>query len=639
MGLLNKASSIIEKESGKKEKGGLLEKAARYSESKEKAGLLKKAEEYQEPEESEPEEEEGGGLLEKASGYAEEEGEGLLQKARGLAREGKEGLLEKVHVVPEERAGLLERAQEILSEKKGLLERAILISEEEEVSLPEEERPLPKEELKEVEELAEEKEEVVKSHQELLEQYLKEKDPFSILLLFDGIIREEGYSNLFKKILETACNICSGESGVLFALYGDRYRVEDIFFKEKQKKGINRLNFKERSKLVQLIKRKGNEPVRSSAAKKESLGKEIASFKPLEPWMIVPLIVGATLSGFMVIGSQPKRARIEKEDLLLFAHLAASYVSIHSIEKDIQVKEEQLIREKEDTEALLNLYNYSEVSAGNLKEMLERVSLLFNIERAVITTGWNEKGALTVKAGIGIPQNELHMYRATKSDREIKSIIKNGEPDVPKDLDERIADFLKDYSIEIKSYIVVPVIFNDETLAVLNIFNMKGVGKKISKRQKITLKHIARCLTPHLLYSNLIDIDPFVVLESHIEREVKKAKQYSYPLHIVTCILKDSEEALKKEEFDSYRVLLDKLYRNMQEVVSEDGFVKMVSWKKIVLLLRNMQKGKVDAILNSIKNRFSGILKKEKKELTLSFKKTAYPKETGSLSDILNTIY
>jgi hypothetical protein len=103
--------------------------------------------------------------------------------------------------------------------------------------------------------------------------------------------------------------------------------------------------------------------------------------------------------------------------------------------------------------------------------------------------------------------------------------------------------------------------------------------------------------------------------------------------------LKGTEKVMKDEEFKVYRNMFERLYRVCREIIAGNGRVSMLNWKRIVLMIRDVQPEKVDGIVNHVKERFTQILKKNKQKLELNFKKVSYQCESMSFYELLSAIY
>jgi hypothetical protein len=637
MGLLSKAATMSEKEEkGKHE--GLMAKSSLLSESRTRTGLLERAEKLLQSEESEAEEGETQGLLQKARALYEKkepiEG-GLLEKAEAVEKR-EEGLLEKVTVVEEEgfpRESFLKRAIE--QKKRGKKPKRKKSA----AAKPAAKKPTA-EKLTAEKLTAPEKTEVqveavsVKKYEERhLQERVKERDLFGAAELFSRIIEEEGYEGLLSHILRTACELGKGRSGMLFALKGKKYSVIATLFKGKQKKGVGRQSYRKGSQLVKLLNKAESKLVQSSLVVKEPI-------KEIEPWVAVPIFVGPKLAGFFIVGDRPKRAKVEPQDLLFLSYLSALFVNDYALRDDIRSLEEKLFVMKEETDRVLGLYDYSDEAKGRIKDALDRCSDVFHIDTALLVTGYERKGSLDIPCGIGITDDERRKFKITRSDREIAGIVSKGEPKVPKDAGKRLSLLAKELEREFRTYIVVPVVFHGNTLATLIVLDMKGGRMRISKATKTELSHTARFLVPHLLYGKLMEIDPFESLEFDIESTLRESGRRGGQLTLVTCTVRNIDKRMDAEKYTKYRAVYDRLYRSCREIVAEDGSVRMVSYKRIVIFIHDFGSERVEGIIGRIRERFSKIVKGEDlQKLTISLKAIPYEKDKGRLHELMTSIY
>jgi hypothetical protein len=656
MGLLGKATSMSEKEEKAKTKG-LLARASLRSESRTGAGLLERAEELLQSEESEAEEGESEGLLQKAQALAEERelpDRGLLEKAKAAAAP-KEGLLEKVTVVEEEppyeaklpHAGLLQRALQI-REGEGLEAEGIKKppSKKKKARKPRKKKaPARKPAVaKKAEEKMEEQVPEVQVPREPVPRELvkkvQEKDLLGAVEHISHIVGEEGYERLFGHMLQTACKITKGGSGLLFALQGGKFKCVAAHITEVHKRGLKRLSFSERSKLVKLLKAAQSGSVLSSSIGRELSKRDRNRIEAVEPWVAVPILMGQRLFGFLVVGNRQNRAKPQVKDLLFLSHLCAPYVIDYSLSRDLSSSESRLMTQKEEYERILGLYDYTDERGGGIKDALGRTSILFHIETALLVTGWERKGALDVPFGIGVTEEERRRFRVTRGDREIAGIAAKGEPKVPRDAAKRLSRLEEELERSFQTYIVVPVVFHGVTLATLIVLYMKGCGKRLSKETKDKLSHAASFLVPYILAVNLMDIDPFKSLEYEIENSVRQSEKEGASLTLIICTVRNIEKAMDGESYKKYRGVYDRLYRSCREIVAEEGSVKMVSWKRMAILTLDIEPERIEGIVGRIKERFAAIAKREGLQgLALSFKKISYEKDRVGLHGLMDAIY
>ena len=623
MGLLSKAATMSEKEEkGKHE--GLMAKPSLLSESRTGTGLLERAEKLLQSKESEAEEGETQGLLQKA------------QALYGTKEPIEGGLLEKVTVVEEEgfpKTGLLERAIE--QKKRGEKpKRKKPKRKKPAAAKPTAEKPTA-DKLTELEvtEVQVEAVSAKKYEERDLQERVTERDLFGAAEIFSRIIEEEGYEGLLSHILRTACELGTGRSGMLFALKGEKYSVIATLFEGKQKKGVGRQSYRKGSQLVKLLNKSESKIVRSSLLVKEPI-------RAIEPWVAVPIFTGPRLTGFFIVGDRPKRAKVEPQDLLFLSYLSALFVNDYALREDIRSLEEKLFVMKEEKDRVLGLYDYSDERKGRIKGALDRCSDIFHIDTALLVTGYERKGSLDIHFGIGITDDERRKFKIARGDREIAGIVSKGEPKVPKDAGKRLSLLAKELEREFRTYIVVPVVFHGNTLATLIVLDMKGSRMRISKRTKTELSHTARALVPYLLYDKLMEIDPFESLEFVIESTLRESGRRGGLFTLVTCTVKNIDKRMDDEKYAKYRAAYERLYRSCREIVAEDGSVRMVSNKRIVIFIHDFGSERVDGIIGRIRERFSKIVKREGlQKLTISLKAIPYEKDRGLLHELMTSIY
>jgi hypothetical protein len=653
MGLLSKATSISERVQNREQNGrkskGLLTKAAQYSQSQAHTGLMEKAAQLGASEESGVEEAEQAGLLRKAQALSESGKEGLLKKAEIIAEE-REGLLEKVEVIEEagKKESLRGRARKA-GTKGAAKEKAKDTSVAEGTQgykAPAETRGAAEKKRKKSTRAGPRAEkEKEKTPDRLVRKHLSENNVIALLELCRQTERDMGHEALVQLFLKTAIDLCKAQSGVLLSLQRGRYRVEEIFYDRNGKKFLEKLSFREGSKLIRLMKKRWGELFELDMVKNELSKRDTRLLEPLMPLMFVPLVAGMRLIGFFIIGNNAKKTAVEQKSLLLLSHISASFISEHIFEAEMQTRDEELSKQREESESLLALYDYMRDESNSVANALERLSALFHIETAVLVTGWDTRGGLQITDGIGVTEEEKTRFKLlkgdlfAKKDRELLDALKKGEPKVPKDVAKRISALSEELEREFKTYITVPVSFHGLHLAILVILNMKGAGKKLSKTMKLKLKSISGILVPYILYEKLLDTDPYLGFEFCLEREIKESEGSEYPLHIVIGTVTGTPKVMKDEEFKRYRRLYDRLYRICQEIVAGSGRVSMVSWKRIVLFIRAVQPENVDGIVNHIRERFAQVLKKEKQKHGLTFKKVSYRSDRTGFYELLSMVY
>ena len=654
MGLLSKSLLFSKKERGK---------AKEYAEPPEPEITPKEGESheaYEEMEEPESEEEERQGLLEKASAFSvtKEEGEpqGLLQKASSITAEITE---EKVEGISElevsEEEEVLEGGPEALVapdiiEKELLGEEAmpieggpgILEAELEEMvetGLEEVEELIekPEPELEEEEAL---EEKPVKSTTELLEEYIQAQDSIHILRVLDEIIRQEGYTAFINQAASSFLHYGKGKTVIVYLASDGKYVAEHYLPEDAELKKIVKKSIRSSSKLIERLISK-RELSRSLSSKDEALLKETVRFQGLEPWMAIPLLAGADLAGFVIIGNQPKRPKLDLQGLALFSHLCAGYINRYLIEKSYVQKIEKIEKEKETQEDLLNLYTFTDIALKSLTDALDSMYSSLDVDSAALITGWEEKGKLTVFHSIGIPEKLLKKYKIQKNDREIRGIIEGRVPAVPKDAKKRISKWTGEKNDQFKTYITVPIVFHDELLGVINIHRMKGAGFKVSGASKGKIAHGARSVIPYFLEWKITHADPFSVLQSAVQEEIAGARNNRQSLHFILFALeaqKKSSDAIGPEK---YAELALKVYESIHKRIGEEGLVKRVDLSRSLLVLRSVEDVGADEVIKEIQKDFKQRLKRGKlgEALTLVSHITRYPQDRKDTEEILRWVY
>lgn len=563
----------------------------------------------------------------------------ILDEGKGYFEEG---------IGEEERVKVdLETITEEERKGKALLPEEVLLAEEEKAPFfeePEERKVLERTALKEEEIIEREEafliEEEFETYTEQFEYYLKEKEALKIFTLFDEIIRIEGYQYLFAQILETLIRMCRGKKGALFSLQGDFFDIINSFPEDFSSGALKQLKYSKDSKILKLLREKRNIFIRPADMKDEVLKFETHPLESIKPWAIIPLKIGMDIPGFAILGQLPKRLKVERKDVLLFTQIAALYINRYFRELYIMKQGEQFNEEIEEKESILSMYDFSRDLGDDIGGGLERMVSAFGIESAMLIKGWDDRRKLTISASVGIQAEILKVYRISSNDRDIREIVESREPGIPRDVRKRVSQLLKEGVKSAKTYIVNPVIYNNEVLALLIILSMAKVGKKIPSRQRMKLKHLAQGLIPYLLYSKLKSLDPYLLFESFLLSEMKRANQKKYPLFITSFVVKNFKEVLKVYGYDHYREFIEGVMKILLDHAGEDALIKRLRPDMIVMLLRNLKSGEGNENLRLIKRDISEWISREKKEKipNLTSKSIGYPEECKGISDILSVI-
>jgi len=468
------------------------------------------------------------GLLEKADFFLKkDQDQGIFEK---MGEGRKTGLLKKaesIYMGEERKKGLLEQAEKIKKGEEGFLARAEKIKEEEEieeqpqevekVTLELEEQPQEVEKVPpELEEKPREAEKVlVEEEQEVLSEeegkkfppgdaekcllYLKEKNVLKLLKMFDAILKQKGYERLLNLILEVFTSVEKGKSGALYILLKGRFRTKIRFSEQGNGFELSEKGYKKTSPLVSFLGRESEHPLRYDKIKDEVLKKDTEDFNPLSPWTIIPFTSEGELFGFAFVGKRSKRGG-PAELLMLFSYICSPYIAGYSV-KELYIQQlARLEKNIEEKDFLLDLYLPSEFP-GSMEQAFENFCKRLEIKCAVALTGWGKNQK--VLASEGLSEEVLKRYKLPATDRTVKSIIKNGLPDIPPDFENRNSKLFKNQKDKVSSYIILPVDFLGQLLSVIVIHQMKGAGKKLTASLKEKLRHGARSLVPYFLYSDI----------------------------------------------------------------------------------------------------------------------------------------
>ena len=674
MGLLEKALKFRTTPDEETGASGLLKKTLLYEKALGATGLFARAEMLQRAEGFAPAISGtgvgSGGLLARASFYAEapvvERREGLLERAGRLeggkvplgVRVAKVGLLQKAMIFMEEMQRR-EKEKEFVAPAEG------------------EEAKVEEELLKETafEEAIEERfpgKAPVESTLELIERYLGEKKVLEIINLLMRVFGTEGYPGLFVEALKDLTYLGGGKTGILFIEHGARYRGEffirgeeggawttsDMLLKKigssgsgsvsgsgKRGKGVifRNISFKKSSEVISRLAEGRYEVIDERSLEGVLDEKQLATLRSFEPWSFIPIVHGEYMPGFVLIGNRSLKPPSEKEGIVMFSSLLSLYLCTYVLERNLSEKSEAFTREREKLQSILELYSYPKVFGMDYSRMLEEIGSRFNIESALLTTGWDERGRVEVQAYTGVSDECLRRYRVSKNDGVLKSIIKEQVPAIPEDWEKRLKKFsLK--NDKLNTFVVVPVVFQGDVLGVIFVHRMKGVTKKLSTQSEGTLSSMAHSLVPFLLYRKMIELEPLRVFESILERETKRARREGATLHIVGFTVRNFSKYIQSKGFKSYRRMLDRFQALIGQKAGAPGSVYLVTLNKVVLLLTERDADKAQNIINQVKSAVSSLLKKEKTKgrgkipLTFTPQRTVYPLESRTVHDIITKL-
>ena len=478
-----------------------------------------------------------------------------------------------------------------------------------------------------------------------LEQLLEQQDTLGLLSRLTGIVGSEGYEAFCSIVLNTLMRLGKAKSGFLITAHRRGYREDTFVASGKALSGDSgkrrkKISYGKSSKLIRHLHENREAVIAVSAIKDTKLVEDCAALEPYEMWTIVPLALGEFLAGFFIIGNQPKRPGMNRDHLLTLTRVAAFHIVPHVIERNATDQVDKLSAERNELISMLELYNYSIMSRFSMSEILAHIAQKFEIGAAVIMTGWDSGGTPKLKASVGLSDKGTKRYRVTKSDRAIKRIIREGAPAVPEDLEKRLNSFLKEDREAVNTAVVVPIRFIGQTLGVLIVHRMKGVATRVTGHMKNVLLHIGQSLVPFLLYDRMINLEPFEVFESLLEREAARARKERSSLHVVAFRVKNFKAVIKEKGFDRYRKLLERFSNLIREKVGDRGLVHILSLNKVVFLLVMKEADEATYLVVEVKSAVTELLQKEKAKLPLSLQpfRTTYPNESRSVAEIIQLI-
>ena len=588
MGLLDRALQYYSLEAEKKT-ARLLAGAVLYSKSLESTGLLPT------------------GLLAKAERFLREsQREGLYVKAQRFG---------EAHVPRGMKVG-----------KVGLLEKVLRFAAES--AFVEEEETLEPESLPQI-----------------FEELLIQGDPLELLKRFAEVVGSEGYEAFCTALLETCMMLGKGRSAFLITAHRRGYREDESVISEKidlaPSGGRRRkISIGKSSKLIRHISEKRESVISQRSIKDERVLEACIPLSSYESWTILPISLGEYLAGFILLGNQPKRPTMPREQFITLARLASFFIVPGVIERNAGDEVEKLSTQREELLSLLQLYNYSIMSQLNISEVFANIARQFEIQTGVVLAGWDGRGSPEVITAVGLSARGVARYRVSKSDREVKAILREGTAGIPDDVEKRLNGFLKEDRERVNTVIVVPIQFYGQTLGVVNIHRMKGVSSRLTNRVTNVLQHIAQSLVPFLLYNRMTNIAPFEVFESLLEREAGRARKRRSSLHVVAFKVKNFKAIMRERGFDRYRRILDRFSNLIRKKLAERGVVHILSLNKVVLLLVMKDTDEATELIKEVKSAVSDMLEKEKEKLPLIFSplRTTYPNESRSVSEILQLI-
>jgi hypothetical protein len=644
MGLLSRTLSFRKRKEDRGGNDGLLSRALEYAEAREQdasQGSIEAEEMSEEREETEPSDGKGMGLLQRASVMGPRP-QGLLKKASPAAVEAtaearvEAAMEEAIEGAGEEREE--ERAPE--KEKPREPEPAALSREEAplEVGFAFEE-PLEEEVEEKVKTYREEKpsEVISKTAAVLLDEYTQNRDSIKILQFFDDNVRTKGYTAFISELSEAFLRQGRGKSVLLYLPQGERYAVEHSFPGETEIKKIARGSVKKTSKVAEYFSSL-KEPVRSTSLKEDELRRDAAVFEPIEPWMAIPLCEGEELFGFFIVGNQPKKPRLDTEGLALLARLSTSYLSRYRMEQSYARYLEKSKEEHESHEKIMDLFRMIDKSDVSLKGALDEMCLQLGIESAVLVTGWETRGKLSIHHSVGMTEKLIKRYRISKNDREIRSILKTRFPGVPTDVKKRVEKLSSDKTQLIKTFLIAPVLFGEELLGVLIVHRVKGAGLKVSRAVCERIAHGSRSLVPYFLDWQLKSADPFGTLSSFLGEQIEAARRKRQQLHFILFALEQG----KKSTAELSPSTLDELSLKVKDLLHVHvDTVKRIDLTRTLFVAPELEDVEVNEIIKVVMKEFQRHLGRKKLEdsFSLGTRILRFPKECRNAREILYRVY
>ena len=332
---------------------------------------------------------------------------------------------------------------------------------------------------------------------QILESLLEQKDSMGILERFTGLVSGEGFETLCTAMLQALIYLATGKSGILVTLQRRGYREESSLVPDdmhEDPKGGRRkkISYGKTSKLIRHLQENPDEVVTSRTLKDERVLENCAALELYEPWTILPLAVGEQLYGFFLIGNHPNRPAVSGDRLLYLTKLSAFHIAPWVVERNSGEQIDALNDKNDELSSLLQLYDFSVLTSFSIQEILNHIAGQFEIGAAVVLAGFDVKGSPQVRAVVGLSERGARRYRVSKSDRMIKAVIREGEPDIPEDLEKRLNGFLKEDREAVNTAVIVPIQFCGTTLGVMIVHRMKGVTTRITGRDRAALQQIGR---------------------------------------------------------------------------------------------------------------------------------------------------
>jgi hypothetical protein len=300
----------------------------------------------------------------------------------------------------------------------------------------------------------------------------------------------------------------------------------------------------------------------SGSSPEESIREVMWDVGDFDEWTAVPVMFGGDLTGILIFGGVES---VEEESILRLARLFGLYLSSYVIERNLQETVDKLIDEKKELGTLLDLYDYADMPAVDLDGVLASLSENLELQTAAITGNWQERGSIIVYASCGISEKGLKKYKIPKSNRDVKTAIREGKPAVLKDFDSWAEKLPDEDRKNMSTAVAVPVAFDGQTLAVLMVHRMSGIGRSVTGRSAKILMNIAHSLVPFIMHRKMLELEPFEVFESLLAREAARAKKTRSQLHVVAFRIKNYKTILKKAGFKKYRQRIDRFQAQIKK--------------------------------------------------------------------------
>jgi len=465
--------------------------------------------------------------------------------------------------------------------------------------------------------------------------YLAGERTVDLLNLFSSVQQQEGHERFAALLAEALTGIGRGTGALLFTAHRDRYRLEYRHDTREDAPPWRKKSFGKKAALVRYLRDQGRVLISEEDPGRE-VSRDLSSFADFRPYAVVPFQVGEEVVGFALVAGLQEAAPVHQ--LLLLANTAALNLYSLVLEKNLQESVDRLIEENRELHSIMDLYRYGELGSLSLDGVLAAAAGTFEIESAVLTGNWEGRGSVTVLASLGLSEKGVRKYRAAKSDKELKGVIRKGEPAVLGGIEERLSRLPEQDRQGMNTFVAAPVLFDGHTLAVLMIHRMKGVNEHLSAGQAVRIRNIAQSLVPFLLYKQMVEMEPLEAFEALLEREAAEARRSRAPLHVVAFRIKNYKSIITSQGFNTYRRLLDRFSSRIGKAAG--AAAHSVALNKVVLLIRDRDQDRVDQTIKKVKDAVRGMTGRDKAKVPLSYTpmRTVYPNDSKSVADIIQVI-